>query len=251
MMVRALFCDYDGTLAPLRVSRANSKVPERLARTLSRVHSLIPVAVVTAKDYGFVRSRTPFADAWSCVYGIETVLKNGKTTLLRPLPDFSGVLRTVRGLPGGASVEYKRASTGELCGLCVEWKRSRSPSKAEIESNICRIRALGFQVLHDPFYLRFDVIPANGGKGAAVQHLQFALGVDGGVVFLGDSEADNPAFRLSEVSIGVLSGSRMPKLDCRYYVMRDKLGDFLGSLVDNGLEFNDRLPHLSLVEASS
>jgi hypothetical protein len=36
-------------------------------------------------------------------------------------------------------------------------------------------------------------------------------------MYLGDSENDNPAFRRSDISIGIHSDTRLnPKLDCEY-----------------------------------
>jgi hypothetical protein len=47
------------------------------------------------------------------------------------------------------------------------------------------------------------------------------LGLEGkecaNVMYLGDSENDNPAFRKSQISIGVRSDTRVnPSLDCKY-----------------------------------
>ena len=40
----------------------------------------------------------------------------------------------------------------------------------------------------------------------------------GKIIYLGDSENDNPAFRKSDISIGVNSDNRLnPDLDCTYY----------------------------------
>src|SRR5918911_1185664 len=51
------------------------------------------------------------------------------------------------------------------------------------------------------------------------------------VMYLGDSENDNPAFRKADVSIGVKSDERLnPNLDCNYSMKFDKLAGFLGKL---------------------
>ncbi len=60
------------------------------------------------------------------------------------------------------------------------------------------------------------------------------------VLYLGDSENDNPAFRKACVSIEVLSDSRInPKLECQYTISFDRLARFLNQLKDNHFRFNE------------
>jgi HAD superfamily hydrolase (TIGR01484 family) len=60
------------------------------------------------------------------------------------------------------------------------------------------------------------------------------------VLYLGDSENDNPAFRRAGVSIGVRSDPRIiPKLECQHTVNFDSLARFLRKLKDNHLVFNE------------
>ena len=48
------------------------------------------------------------------------------------------------------------------------------------------------------------------------------------VVYLGDSENDNPAFRKSDISIGIRSDTRLnPMLDCKYMLDLSQLPLFL------------------------
>lgn len=60
------------------------------------------------------------------------------------------------------------------------------------------------------------------------------------VLYLGDSENDNPAFRKAGVSIGVRSDSRInPKLECQHTITFDGLAKFLQKLKDNNLRFSE------------
>jgi hydroxymethylpyrimidine pyrophosphatase-like HAD family hydrolase len=60
------------------------------------------------------------------------------------------------------------------------------------------------------------------------------------VLYLGDSENDNPAFRKAGVSIGVRSDSRInPKLECPHTINFDRLAKFLQKLKDNHLRFRE------------
>ena len=62
------------------------------------------------------------------------------------------------------------------------------------------------------------------------------------ILYLGDSENDNPAFRRVDVSIGVISDDRLnPKLDCEYTVSFDQLSVFLKALLDKDFVFSDDL----------
>jgi HAD superfamily hydrolase (TIGR01484 family) len=64
----------------------------------------------------------------------------------------------------------------------------------------------------------------------------------GKIIYLGDSENDNPAFRKSDISIGVNSDNRLnPDLDCTYTIKFENLSTFLRRLVDNGFDFSESL----------
>jgi HAD superfamily hydrolase (TIGR01484 family) len=56
----------------------------------------------------------------------------------------------------------------------------------------------------------------------------------GGILYLGDSENDNPAFRKASVSVGVISDKRLtPMLDCQYLIEFNNLPYFLEHLAKN------------------
>ncbi len=62
----------------------------------------------------------------------------------------------------------------------------------------------------------------------------------GDVLYLGDSENDNPAFRKAGVSIGVHSDTRItPKLECQHTINFDRLARFLRKLKDSHLKFSE------------
>ncbi len=62
------------------------------------------------------------------------------------------------------------------------------------------------------------------------------------ILYLGDSENDNPAFKRADVSIGVRSDKRLnPELTCQYLVEFDQLSIFLKRLQYNDFVFSDKL----------
>jgi HAD superfamily hydrolase (TIGR01484 family) len=62
------------------------------------------------------------------------------------------------------------------------------------------------------------------------------------IMYLGDSENDNPAFRKSDISIGIRSDKRLnPNLDCRYMLDFNQLPLFLRGLMKNDFIFSEDL----------
>lgn len=62
------------------------------------------------------------------------------------------------------------------------------------------------------------------------------------ILYLGDSENDNPAFRKASISIGIISDKRLtPKLDCQYLLEFKNLLTFLEHLVKNEFIFSEDL----------
>jgi hypothetical protein len=62
------------------------------------------------------------------------------------------------------------------------------------------------------------------------------------VLYLGDSENDNPAFRRSDISIGISSDKRLnPELACQYNMEFKHLSIFLNRLLENSLIFSENL----------
>ena len=91
-----------------------------------------------------------------------------------------------------------------------------------------------------------DVYVTKLNKGDAfdsvVSKLYEILNIKGKIIYLGDSENDNPAFRKADISIGVNSDNRLnPTLDCTYSIKFENLSIFLRRLVDNDFYFSESL----------
>ncbi|HEY9486303.1 MAG TPA: HAD hydrolase family protein [Nitrososphaeraceae archaeon] len=62
------------------------------------------------------------------------------------------------------------------------------------------------------------------------------------IIYFGDSENDNPAFRKADISIGIKSDERLnPKLDCQYLINFNQLPKFLMNLLKNDFTFSENL----------
>ena len=90
-----------------------------------------------------------------------------------------------------------------------------------------------------------DVYAVECNKGLAFDGVLSHLEQEGrvmNVMYLGDSENDNPAFRKSDISIGIRSDARLnPMLDCKYLLDFNQLPLFLRGLMNNDFIFSEDL----------
>jgi len=248
--IKCLSTDYDGTISPIDVARCESHVPLETRVTLGQISRSLPVSVVTMKDLHFVTSRTPFASAWSGIGGLETQV--GKRVIMKEsmesmLPAQSQALNYARSRAGAAGIEIeeKQDSLGRTVAFCVDWRRAKNPAKAknEAERIVEHSKELGLCVLKyegQPFY---DVYPIAPDKGEALQQMLHELAVKDGVMYRGDSAADNSAFRNSSVSVGIIhSETQTNHLDCDYFVKFEDVPEFLKTLIAKNYEFSSDFP---------
>jgi len=253
MDLKCLSSDYDGTLSPLNVTRSESHVPLETGVMLRQISRLLPVSILTMKDLGFVMPRTPFARAWSAMGGLETQIEKRvlkRESLESKLPSISHAIDYARShiTAAGVEIEEKQDSEGRTIAFCVDWRRTKDPDgtkcQVELVANYCK--ALKLRVLrykNHPFY---DVYPVAPDKGRALQETLDELAVKSGVLYLGDSEMDNPAFRASSISVGVLHGETPLKLlDCDYLVKFEDVPRFLKALLVNDLRFRSDFPMIT------
>jgi hydroxymethylpyrimidine pyrophosphatase-like HAD family hydrolase len=100
-------------------------------------------------------------------------------------------------------------------------------------------------VLH-PF---IDVYGRKCNKGMAFDYVTSKISNTQGkekgpqkIMYLGDSDNDNPAFTKADVSIGVRSDDRLnPKLSCTKILKFDMLSTFLKRLMESNFVFSDNL----------
>lgn len=86
-----------------------------------------------------------------------------------------------------------------------------------------------------------DVYPFKGDKGEVLETIveSLNLGKEGKVLYLGDSENDNPAFHKADLSIGIRSDMRIKtKLDSDYIIEFNELRPFLQKLEAEDFVFN-------------
>jgi HAD superfamily hydrolase (TIGR01484 family) len=242
LKISAVFSDYDGTLAPEDVAPDASALPKEIEEPLLKLSSSVPIAIVTSKDYGFVRPRTPFARAWACVSGLEIVLSDGRS--FAP-PQTGSRLRegleyVRRRNDFGLSLELKRSTSKGLLAFSVDWRGRPAPPSEFIATAVSDLSGMGLTVAYDPTRPYLDVFGRRPDKGGAVREMKRLLDVNGNVLFIGDSTPDNPAFEEADLGVCVDHGQSLGGLSCGYALKREELGRFLRSLEDGRLNLDLR-----------
>jgi len=250
MTVSCLVLDYDGTISPLNVSRNESRVPVETRAVLRRIGRLIPVVIVTTKDLSFVEARTPFASAWSAVNGLERKIgdviqkKHGYEHKLRNVSIAIEYAKSHTTL-NGVEIEEKRDMSQRPIAFCLDWRRAEDSltamKEADAVADYCK--SLGLKLVRHERQPFLDVYPMSIDKGVALKEMLKELKQKKGVLYVGDSEADNPAFETSDVGVGVIHRETCwRRLVCDYFVRFEDVLSFLSRLLANHLLFDSGFP---------
>jgi hydroxymethylpyrimidine pyrophosphatase-like HAD family hydrolase len=156
------------------------------------------------------------------------------------------------------SIEQKFTITGQkaLAGITIDWRHLHDWKSFKIQSEP-RLREVIVEKqrelhhtersnIHIQTYAThpfIDIYAAVSDKGMAYDRIISEIPITDNaiqkVMYLGDSENDNLAFRKADVSIGVRSDDRLsPKLDCKHTVKFDKLAGFLEKLQNDNFVFS-------------
>src|SRR5919205_3200689 len=76
MQISAILSDYDGTLCPTTsIGNQNENlIPADLETVLWNISEMIPICIISSKDFEFLHNKTRFASILSCVLGTETLV---------------------------------------------------------------------------------------------------------------------------------------------------------------------------------
>jgi HAD superfamily hydrolase (TIGR01484 family) len=246
----AIFSDYDGTLSQLE-SRRDAAVPSSLMRRLlTRISKRVTLGIVSTKDLSFIKERVPFAQGISASYGLE--MKVGEKTLLDDRvresrqqleKTYQEIRRKVLQAQDNIVIERKESKDRHLIGFCLDWRLARNWGEAKriTASLLDYSRKEGLYVIESEVSPFANVFPMQIDKGEAFQKLKKELGVEGPIMYLGDSEADDPAFKLAEVSVGIKHRRVMPRLQCQYQTEFFELENLLTELINADFEFTEAM----------
>jgi HAD superfamily hydrolase (TIGR01484 family) len=276
--VQAILSDYDGTLVPIANVKnvSTNAIPTELEQILSNISSEIPVSVISTKDFEFLREKTAFARALSCMMGTETLFlanhPTSRTIEKRILnADLAALQLKSAALEAIAEevmtckefsamlVERKHTSDGILAGLTIDWRYQLGDKWSYYRRAINHFLSGIVANLNKPpapvdVYIQkysehpfVDVYSIECNKGIAFDTVisepgYISIDSKDTIMYLGDSENDNPAFRKAGISIGIRSDARVnPKLDCSYFLDYERLSHFLKNLRKNNFIFTNEL----------
>ncbi len=246
MSIEAVFTDLDGTLIPPNVKREEAKLTPRIEKTLqSLVSKGVKIATITTKDYRFANRILPFADAWATIGGLEIKTADGRRKIHQAVFDKQPILKRILQLAEtkasnvDAVVEYKLLSDSEtLAGFCFDWRFSNSKETAQ-ETAVKlyeEAKNLGLYPILYSARPYLDVYVAEVDKGYALSTLRQLLNIRGEVIYLGDSEVDNPAFAQADISIGIIHEETPSNLEAKYKIPFHTLENLLETLLTSGEE---------------
>jgi len=246
--IQALFSDFDGTLSPLELRREDAYIPSRLKRLLTKASTKIKLGIVTTKDLTFIKERVPFAHGIAATCGLE-IQVGDRTSVDERVREpnkkietaYKEALTRILPIPDNIVIERKETEEGNLLAFCIDWRLSKDWNEARRKTapllTFCKEQ--GLFVVESEISPFANVFPFQVDKGAAYLKLRTELGVTGPTMYLGDSEIDDAAFQLAEVSVGIKHRRVMPRLQCKYRVEFLELEGFLSNLIDADFDFQE------------
>ena len=247
--ISALFLDFDGTISPLGVSRPKAQVSSALADVLQKIAEVVPVAVITTKDMRFIQERVPFASAWAAIGGIEIKIGDrilGPTQEISSPSSVEALLGRLeaktRQIDESVCIERKTLSDGRVVAFCIDWRLTMDWElvRRRLEPLLKSVEEDGFTVLTYPGRPYADVYQDGADKGKALLTLRSELRINEPIMYLGDSEPDNSAFDLADISIGVLHSETPPSLRCEFFIQFNHIETFFRDLWRNRLVFDPK-----------
>lgn len=249
------------------ISSENNTVPPDLLSILHSISTKIPVCIISSKDLRFLREKTQFAQIVSSIMGLETTqlkllptrdkyLSNEFANviigyhLLDPI-SLSSNSKFLEEIANQVKKEFQGVSIGYrftyldhiLAGISIDyrhfqkWEHYKTSVEPELKKTIERFmdssrnNNLFLQTYSDhPF---IDVFAIKSDKKRAFKAVSRLLKIDDPrkILYLGDSENDNSAFRLAGLSIGIRSDRRLnTKLNSNYLLEFNELPPFLQKL---------------------
>ncbi|MDQ6722728.1 MAG: HAD family hydrolase, partial [Thermoproteota archaeon] len=157
------------------------------------------------------------------------------------------------GILGGITIDWRND---------IDWSINKNKYEKILQKSLSNIYKKAEHLTMSEFHLNFylqklfiqqysthpfiDVYSAKISKGEAYDCVTSELfnisRNKGNIMYLGDSENDNPAFKKADISIGINSDARLkPNLKCKYNLKFENLSIFLKNLKNNNFDFSESL----------
>src|SRR5919112_539050 len=241
MKISAIVSDYDGTLCPTSSLYSNNYIPQDLYNILFDISKCIPIGIISSKDFNFIGPNVHFAKIISCIMGVETFifLERLSSVISKNFNDikiFKKYTYREKYL-AGISIDYRHLLNWE------NFKFSIEPRILDKIQEFITIYSLSTNNFHIQSYLThpfIDVYSIHYNKGNILTSIRSLLKLDDNkkILYLGDSENDNPAFLKADLSINIKSDERInTKLDSHYTLEFNELSYFLLKLHNENFNF--------------
>jgi HAD superfamily hydrolase (TIGR01484 family) len=251
LKISAILADYDGTLAPINVSREKSKPSRELLEALKQLSEKVILGVISMKDYWFLKNRIPFAHIYGCIGGLEIITRE-KAFIRKPAANklenikkfYDYIAEHVNEFHEKSciEIEVKRLINRKIAGLSLDWRNCQeTPSIIQHLKSIAKHFNLHAMDSNEPF---IDIVPIEPDKGAAVKFIKQLFRIKGPILYLGDSMLDNPAFKAADISIGVISHNDPKLLEAQFFINFRDVTKLLKHLIKTDMIFTDELPLL-------
>jgi trehalose-6-phosphatase len=222
-------------------------IAPRLRRLLTKASKNVKIGIVTTKDLAFIEDRVPFAHGIAATCGLEIMVGdtvvvddrvqkiNGKLEKI-----YQEICSKILALPEQVVIERKETD-GCLIGFCLDWRLSRDwvEAKRDAAPLLRSCREQGLYVDESNISPFANVYATSVDKGQALSTLRSEMRTSGPIMYLGDSEIDNPAFQVADVSVGIKHQRIMPNLQCKYRLEFVGLENFLAKLIDADFDFQE------------
>jgi HAD superfamily hydrolase (TIGR01484 family) len=216
-------------------SSVGGTIPQELEQLLFCISKRIPICIISSKDFAFLHERAKFADILSCVLGIESVIHNPHHNSNNKIKNFDciryqhliasshslldnskllyDILKLIQNRKD-ITIEEKYTSDKEiLIGLTIDYRQLKNWKLFEedtepilremIQRRINANLAPNLSSKDIPFIQQYSIHPfpdvygIECDKGLAFDSVLSQLRQEeiANVMYLGDSENDNPAFR--------------------------------------------------------
>lgn len=256
----------------------NSRIQKLLDIALWEISNRRIIGIVSTKDFSFLHEKTRFAKILSCMMSVETIILEHtnskycdkkkcvqKSTLNVDAEILRNNSQKIDSIVDNISLKFKDISIYKkftyrrnlLGGVTVDWRLldNWNSIRKEIEVDIFRISNKVDNNSEYPLFVQtysshpfVDIYSTVCSKATAHDNIKKIIHGSSNkiankkILYLGDSENDNPAFRKADVSIGVKSDERLnPKLDCQYLINFSQLPKFLMRLLKNDFNFSEKL----------